>query len=206
MKSYKHLKFAALLFIISVLFSCATKEAAEPDVVQDIPQTEVPEDTTPVIEQITKKNSVEQIIRKDPKNEETAVTYPRVDKIKKYESLNKEDTWFLVGGVTGERAYSVFVDPDTILNNSGLINSWSKLEFEKQQRDEDGLSYIEVQINSDVNCEERTYSYGDSKFYDGLGRLVESQPAFYDPQPIVDGTVSAQIADFVCGYDLNKPK
>lgn len=206
MEPNKYIKFAVLLICISILFSCAAKEAAEPDIVQDIPQKEETADSPQVIEQITKKNSVEQVIRKNPKTEETAVTYPRPEKIKKYERVNKEDTWFLVGGVTGERAYSVFVDPETIINENGLINSWSKLEFEKTQRDEDGLSYKEVQINSDINCEERTYSYGDSKFYDGLGRLVESQPALYDPLPIVDGTVSSKIADFVCGYDLNRPK
>lgn len=206
MEPNKYTKVTVLLICISIFFSCAAKEAPEPDVVQDIPKTEVPKETPTVIEQITKKNSVDQVIRKNPKDDETAVTYPRVEKIKKYERANREDTWFLVGGVTGERAYSVFVDPETVENQDGLINSWSKLEFEKTQRDEDGLSYIEVQINSDINCKERTYSYGDSKFYDGLGRLVESQPALYDPLPIVDGTVSAQIADFVCGYDLNRPK
>nr|NIU86912.1 hypothetical protein [Nitrosopumilaceae archaeon] len=68
----------------------------------------------------------------------------------------------MVGGVTGERAYSVFVDPETIENKDGLINSWSKLEFEETQRDDDGLSYKEVLIASDVDCENRTYSYTDS--------------------------------------------
>jgi len=194
MKHHKHLKYIAFLIIILGLFSCTQKEVAWPPVVEDIPQTDGGKDNGSVIEQITEK----------PREEETAVTYPRPEKIKKYKPVSKEDSWFLVGGVRGDRAYSVFVDPETIESENGLVNSWSKLEFEETRRDEDGLSYKEVQISSDVNCEKRTYSYRDSKFYDALGRLMESQSAPYEPQPIIEGTVSAKIADFVCGYELNR--
>ena len=104
------------------------------------------------------------------------------------------------------RAYSVFVDTNSIESQNGLVNSWSKIELKQSERDSDGLSYKEVQISSSVDCENRTYSYTDSKFYDTLGRLVENQAVPYDPQPIIADTVSATIADFVCGYELNRSK
>ncbi|MEM7009193.1 MAG: surface-adhesin E family protein [Thermodesulfobacteriota bacterium] len=205
---------AIFVLILSLSYSCADKQVAEP-VVQDVPQTQDQEPTSDVTEQITKPETSEgttqspkEIItlEPEPKEEKTANTPPRSQMVKNYEPSKKDDNWFLVGGVTGERAYSVFVDPDTIEDNNGLISSWSRLEFENSQRDQDGLSFKEVRIESEVDCNARTYSYTDSKFYDSLGRLVEQQPAPYEPQPIVDGTVSSQIADFVCGYELNRPQ
>ncbi len=208
MRHNKYLDYATVLLITFVFISCAQKEAIEPTPPTDtnpVSENENQTDSTSVLEQITTKDSKSDSIEEESK-EITARTFPAPETIKTYEPDSKEDTWFLVGGVTGERAYSVFVDPETIINKDGLINSWSKLEFEETQRDEDGLSYNEVLIASDVDCENRTYSYTDSKFYDALGRLVESQRTPYEPAPIVDGTVSAKIADFVCGYDLNRPK
>ena len=165
------------LFVLTGVYSCAKKDISKSDPrVEKVPQ------------------------------EDTAVTYPRPEKIKRYKAISKEDSWFLVGGVTGDRNYSIFVDPKTIESKNGLTTSWSKLQFEEAERDTDGLSYKEVWINSTVNCENRTYSYTDSKFYDSLGRLVENQGVSYDPKPIIAGTVSAQIADFVCGYELNRIK
>lgn len=205
------LKYTAqiiLVIVISGVVGCSTKEVVDPPIVEDVPQvdssTHSPQDIEDFSSQNEDNSVIEQITAK-PEQKDTAVTYPKLKKIKKYERVDKDDSWFLVGGVTGDRAYSIFVDPDTIESENNLTNSWSKLEFEKTQRDEDGLSYKEVRISSTVDCENRTYSYKDSKFYDSLGRLVESQPAPYEPKPIVDGTVSSQIADFVCGYQLNRP-
>lgn len=206
MKYYKNPQLIALLVVALVLVSCAQKEVAEPTDTTPAPQTESTSDKNTVLEQITTEDSKEDSADEDLKKEATARTFPAPDTVKPYEPLKEEDSWFLVGGVTGERAYSVFVDPETIVNRDGLINSWSKLEFERTQRDEDGLAYQQVQIASDVDCERRTYSYTDSKFYDALGRLVERQRTPYEPLPIIDGTVSAKIADFVCGYELNRPK
>lgn len=209
MKPFKYTKFIALLiFIVSI--SCTQKNAADTQVVEDVQHSKSNTEATPTVVQVSdttaQERTVIEHITAKPKNEDTAVTYPKVEKIKTYESTIKEETWFLVGGVTGERAYSVFVDPETIESENDLVTSWSKLEFEKSQRDEDGLSYQSVQINSSIDCKNRTYSYTDSKFYDSLRRLVDSQPAPYEAQPIIDGTVSATIADFVCGYQLNKPE
>ncbi len=205
----KYSKFISLL-IFTMAIGCSQKNSAETPVVHDVPQSASNIEAKPVVVQVSDKTAggrtvIEQITA-EPKNEDTAVTYPKVEKIKKYKSTIKEDTWLLIGGVTGERPYSVFIDPETIQSEKGLVTSWSKLKFEKSQLDDDGLSYKSVQINSAIDCDKRTYSYTDSKFYDFIDRLVESQPAPYEAQPIVDGTVSATIADFVCGYELNKPK
>ncbi|TFG75875.1 MAG: hypothetical protein E4H21_07755 [Thermodesulfobacteriales bacterium] len=209
MKPLKYTKLIALLIFI-VAIGCTQKNSAETPVVQDIPQSESSADNNPIVVQVSDNSPgdrtvIEQITAK-PKNEDTAVTYPKVDKIKKYKASIKEDAWFLVGGVSGERPYSVFVDTETIESKNDLTISWSKLKFEKSQLDEDGLSYQSVQINSAIDCDKRTYSYTDSKFYDSISRLVDSQPAPYEALPIIDGTVSATIADFVCGYQLNKPE
>jgi len=210
MKSLRYTKFIAVLIIIAGIVGCAQKDAVEPPVVQNVPQSESSADTNPVIEQVVNTDPgdravIEQITAK-PRDEKTAKTYPKIEKIKKYKTTKNEESWFLVGGVVGDRAYSVFVDPETIESENNLTKSWSKLEFEKSQRDEDGLSYQSVQINSAVDCDKRTYSYTDSKFYDALNRFVDRQPAPYESQPIIEGTVSAKIADFVCGYQLNRPE
>jgi len=204
-----------LIILLSVLFlagalSCAKKEIDEPaSALKEVAEPGTQEETNPIIEQATKgapnnKTVIEQITAEP--EEDTAVTYPRPVKIKSYKSSSTDDSWFLVGGVTGERAYSIFVDPQTIETKKDLVTSWSKLKFEETERDTDGLSYKEVLINSSVDCERRTYSYTDSKFYDALERLVENQVVPYDPQPIIANTVSAKIADFVCGYQLNRPE
>ncbi len=200
------------VFCLLGALSCTQKEISEPTpVVEDVTETNKEEsanqpegasvdtpDNRTVIEHITAKP--------EHVEEDTAVTYPRPVKIKKYKPSSKGDSWFLVGGVSGERAYSIFVDPQTIETQKGLVTSWSKLRFDETQYDDDGLSYKVVQINSSVDCEGRTYSYTDSKFYDALGRLVENQIVPYNPQPIIEGTVSAKIADFVCGYQHNHPE
>lgn len=200
------------LFFLTVVAGCGQKKVSDTaDEVSETPPIEnvsKPEDTkkeNSVIETITIRDSQDagnqpgSPSASDP--DETAVTYPKPEKIKNYEPLSTEDSWSLVGGVTGDTAYKVFVDPRTIVSDNDLVESWSKLEFEETQRDEDGLSYKQVQINSSIDCKNRTYSYTDSKFYDGLGRLVENQRTPYNPQPIIEGTVSAKIADFVCGYE-----
>lgn len=210
MKFQKYIKITSLLVVLALFLGCTQKEVEEPEHVQDVQQSESSGGTKTVLEQITKSDAEENVvieqISSESAEDETAVTYPRPEKIKRYEPISKEDTWFLVGGVTGNRAYKVFVDPETIESKNDLVESWSKLQFEEPQTDEDGLSYNEVKISSSIDCKNKTYSYSDSKFYDGLGRLVESQSAPYEPLPIVDGTVSAKISDFVCGYQLNRPK
>jgi len=196
------------LFLLTVVSACGQKEVVDTPAVQNIPKSEEKKEESSVIETITIKDSQSASNKQEvpptiPEQEETAVKYPRPKKIKNYEPLSTEDSWILIGGVTGDLAYKVFVDPRTIVGNNDLIESWSKLEFQETQRDDDGLSYKQVQINSSIDCQNRTYSYTDSKFYDGLGRLVDNQPTSYDPQPIIKGTVSAKIADFVCSYELN---
>ena len=205
-----HKLILALIFL-SIIPSCAQKDVQEPSSeVKETPKIETVQESEAIVKDSTEEepdeNTVIEQITVKPDKEETAVTYPIPQKIKKYEPKAQEDSWFLIGGVTGERAYSVFVDPNTIVSKKGLVNSWSKLEFDETERDSDGLSYNQVQISSAVDCENRTYSYLDSRFYDGLGRLVENQSVPYNPQPVIQGTVSAKIADFVCGYESNRPK
>ncbi len=199
MKTRMYLTILIAVFLLTGANSCTQKEIGDsPPALEDVPQAETSKETNQIIGQITAKD--------EEVEEDTAVTYPRPVKIRAYKKSSGEDPWFLVGGVTGERAYSIFVDPETIEGEKSLVTSWSKLKFEETEHDTDGLSYKEVLINSSVDCERRTYSYTDSKFYDALGRLVEDQVVPYFPQPIIEGTVSAKIADFVCGYQLNRPK
>lgn len=117
----------------------------------------------------------------------------------------EDESWFLVTDVKGDRAYSVFVDTDTIDTVEGEVMSWSRLVFEEDQKDSDGLVYREVRIASAINCEKRTYMYQSSKFYDSLGRMVFNENIATDRSPIPGGTVSEYIANFVCGYKPDSP-
>ncbi len=115
-------------------------------------------------------------------------------------ALREKDSWFLVTEVGGDRDYKVYVDTSTIDTMDGEVVSWSKLVFDEDRRDSDGLVYREVSIASSINCEERTYMYRSSKFYDALGKMVYMENVATNRAPIPGGTVSAFIADFVCGY------
>lgn len=112
-----------------------------------------------------------------------------------------EDNWFLITEVDGDWDYKVYVDISTIDTVDGEIVSWSKLVFDEDHTDSDGLVYREVRIASSIDCKQRTYMYRSSKFYDGLGKLVYQEDIETDRAPIPGGTVSAHIADFVCGYE-----
>jgi hypothetical protein len=108
------------------------------------------------------------------------------------------DPWFLVAEVKGEKVYSVYVDTESIEEKSGGIQSWSKLVFEENQRDKDGLLYKEIKINSSIDCYGKTYTYNSSKFYDSIGQLVYNEKIEYNSKDITPDTLSAYIADFVC--------
>jgi len=110
------------------------------------------------------------------------------------------DPWFLVAEVKGERVYSVYVDTESIEEGSGGIESWNKLVFQESQRDKDGLLYKEVRISSSIDCAGKSYMYNSSKFYDSIGRLVYHENIEYNRTAITPDTLSAYIADFVCGY------
>lgn len=110
------------------------------------------------------------------------------------------DPWFLVAEVKGERVYSVFVDTGSIEEGSSGVESRNKLVFEESQRDRDGLLYREVSIDSSIDCIEKTYTYNTSKFYDSIGRLVYHEDITNNRTAITPDTLSAYIADFVCGY------
>lgn len=120
-------------------------------------------------------------------------------------SLDEEESWFLVTEMDGDRNYAVFVDTSTVDTIDGAVHSWSKLVFEEDQEDSDGLVYREVKIASAINCEKRTYMYLSSKFYDSLGKMVYTENlSSADWSAIPGGTVSEHIANFVCGYQPPK--
>jgi hypothetical protein len=112
-----------------------------------------------------------------------------------------EDTWFLVTDVNAEREYAVYVDTSTIQTIDGEVYSWSRLVFNADQKDSDGLVYREVIISSAIDCEKKTYSYKSSKFYDSLGKMVFMENIATNMSKIPENSVSGHIADFVCGYD-----
>jgi hypothetical protein len=112
-----------------------------------------------------------------------------------------EDTWFLVTDVNAEREYAVYVDTSTIQTIDGEVYSWSRLVFNADQKDSDGLVYREVIISSAIDCGKRTFSYKSSKFYDSLGRMVFMENIATNMSKIPENSVSGHIADFVCGYD-----
>ena len=117
-----------------------------------------------------------------------------------------EDTWFLVTDVNAEREYAVYVDTSTIQTIDGEVYSWSRLVFNADQKDSDGLVYREVIISSAIDCGKKTYSYKSSKFYDSLGRMVYMENIATNMSKIPEKSVSGHIADFVCGYDPSGAK
>ncbi|MEW6146181.1 MAG: surface-adhesin E family protein [Thermodesulfobacteriota bacterium] len=112
-----------------------------------------------------------------------------------------DDSWRLVTDVNSEREFEVYVDTSTIQTIDGEVYSWSKLVFDEDQRDSDGLVYREVVISSAIDCAKNTYSYKSSKFYDALGRMVFMENIATNTSEIPAKSVSRHIADFVCGYD-----
>ncbi len=117
-----------------------------------------------------------------------------------------EDTWFLVTDVNAEREYAVYVDTSTIQTIDSEVYSWSRLVFNADQKDSDGLVYREVIISSAIDCGKRTFSYKSSKFYDSLGRMVFMENIATNMSKIPENSVSGHIADFVCGYDTSGAK
>lgn len=117
-----------------------------------------------------------------------------------------EDTWFLVTDVNAEREYAVYVDTSTIQTIDSEVYSWSRLVFNADQKDSDGLVYREVIISSAIDCGKRTFSYKSSKFYDSLGRMVFMENIATNMSKIPENSVSGHIADFVCGYDPSGAK
>lgn len=116
------------------------------------------------------------------------------------------DAWFLVTNVDAERKYKVYVDTSTIQTIDGEVYSWSKLVFDNDQHDTDGLVYREVMISSAIDCAKNTYSNKSSKFYDSLGRMVYMENIGTNSTEIPDQSVSRHIADFVCGYNPAEAK
>jgi Surface-adhesin protein E len=118
-------------------------------------------------------------------------------------SSHDSDSWFLVTDVKAERKFTVYVDTSTIDTIDGEVYSWSRLVFDEDQKDSDGLVYREVLIASAIDCAANTYAYKSSKFYDSLGKMVYMENVGTNKSKIPENSVSHYIADFVCGY---KPK
>ncbi len=117
-----------------------------------------------------------------------------------------ENSWFLVTDVNAEREFAVYVDTSTIQTIDGEVYSWSRLVFDADQKDSDGLVYREVIISSAIDCAKKTYSYKSSKFYDTLGKMVYMENIATNMSKIPENSVSGHIAHFVCGYDPSGAK
>jgi hypothetical protein len=120
-------------------------------------------------------------------------------------SLDSE-SWFLVTKVNAERKFTVYVDTSTINTIDGEVYSWSKLVFDEDQKDTDGLVYRDVLIASAVDCTRKTYEYKSSKFYNSLGKMVYMENIEGKTSKIPANSVSNQVAEFVCGYNPNEAK
>ena len=231
-KSALVIMLVALAVIPGLLAACATKNAedtAEPYVATEasIPEAaEAPIETVSA-EVVSESDSsfdsevapgvevivVEDLKDQDPqdsgqelpilKNSEAQDPKPKPKPQREPDEKSIEGSWFLIAEVKNDKLYSVFVDGDSIKKTGEGVESLSKLVFEYTQNDEDGLSYNEVHIQSSINCQEKTYAYNSSKFYNAIGQLVYHEDIAYNKKPIEPGDLSAQIADFVCSNDLN---
>lgn len=188
---------SALLIIAAAIFSCAGKETDEP--VEPVVAKEASIPVTAASAAETEPETSKEPSRDLPilKKKEPETVSTRVQE----KPGGYEDSWFLVAEVKGERVYTVYVDTKSIENTETGIESWSKLEFQETQRDDDGLSYNEVQIRSSIDCPEKTYAYNTSKFYNSIGQLVYQENITYNRNDITPNTLSAYIAEFVCGDD-----
>ncbi len=114
-----------------------------------------------------------------------------------------ERDWTYVGKATGTRIYDLYIDESTVFVNGDFMESWSKLKFQQEQEDTDGLLYKEVEIRSVIDCKRRTYSYMASKFYNMYGGLVfEEDNLPNNPAAITESTVSDYLADYLCNPDI----
>ena len=190
-----HSPFIAAIFVISaVLLSCGGKEVEGPLEPVVAKEASIP---------VTAAESVQEpdpdpasdlpILKKDK---------PGDPRVAKKELDGYQDTWFLVAEVKGNKVYTVYVDTESIKSAEEGVESWSKLVFQEVQRDDDGLSYNEVQISSSIDCAGETYSYNTSRFYNYIGQLVYQEDIKYNRNKITPDTLSAYIADFVCGSVL----
>jgi hypothetical protein len=112
--------------------------------------------------------------------------------------------WYFVTKVEKDRKFRVYVAKESISIENDERRSWSKLLFDQDQTDEDGIKYKEVFIYSTVNCANRTYSYKSARFYNSLGELVSSENISQAPAPIIPDTVSDHVARFVCAYSKDE--
>jgi len=192
-----HFSFIGALLVISAfLMSCAGKVAEGPDEPVVAKEASIPVAATtgpaPGAEPSTDSSRDLPILRK---RESRSVSPGDEEKPRGY-----EDSWFLVAEVKDERVYTVYVDTKSIENTETGVESWSKLVFPGVQRDNDGLRYNEVQISSSIDCAGKTYAYNTSRFYNSIGQLVYQENITYNRNKITPDTLSAYIADFVCGY------
>ena len=187
---------AALLVASAALMSCAGKEAEwpadEPAIAKEASIPVAATEPAPESRTSTRPSQDLPILKEqEPRSPGSVVE----EKPRGY-----EDSWFLVAEVKDERVYTVYVDTKSIENTETGVESWSKLVFPAVQHDDDGLGYNEIQISSSIDCAEKTYAYNTSRFYDSIGQLVYQENIAYNRNDITPDTLSAYIADFVCGH------
>lgn len=205
---------ALIVFSASAVVSCAgrnTEDTTEPVVSDEasipvrVSEPETQEEFDP---DLIKKpaDKATEVIEVPGLKDELAVAEDTPSKPNKIPARNIsgsiDDSWFLVAEVSGNKIYEVYVDTGSIENAADGVESWCKLVFDSTQRDDDGLSYDEVHIESSIDCEGKTYAYNTSKFYNKIGQLVYQEDIEYNRTEITPDTLSAYVAGFVCGYDF----
>ena len=179
------------LCITAPILSCAGREIEEPVV-----NTDAATPGTSVAANVSERDSDGAPAPRESGAEPTARPPEHIAP-----ASRDSDTWFLVTDVNAERKFAVYVDTSTINTIEDEVYSWSRLVFKEDQKDTDGLVYREVMIASAISCGEKTYAYKSSKFYDSLGKMVYMENVGTNKSPIPANSVSATIAEFVCGYN-----
>ncbi|MFI5324357.1 MAG: surface-adhesin E family protein [Thermodesulfobacteriota bacterium] len=187
------------LCLAAPILSCTGKEVEEPAINTDAvtPGVSIP-DGTDESERNVASISAEEESR-------TGSTESPLEDAAPAASHDSE-SWFLVKNVKAERKFALYVDTSTINTIDGEVYSWSRLIFDEDQKDTDGLIYREVLIASAIDCAGNTYAYKSSKFYDSLGKMVYMENVGTNKSKIPENSVSRYVSDFVCGYNPNDAK
>lgn len=203
-KHFRQVTFPGLLVLATALvpvYSCGSKrveEATQSEVVTSGQDIQAPVDTDPEPSQLEESAD----------RAETEIETPAFDADESQQPGSggeTEENWFLVAEITEPKFYKVYVDTTSLREEEGGRESLARMVFFDDQKDSDGMTYREVHIVSVIDCPARTYSYKSSKFFDGLGKMVYQENIGENESEITENSVSAHIADFVCGYEPPEP-
>jgi Surface-adhesin protein E len=181
------------LYLAAPIISCAGGKMDEPAVNTDAVPPRV---SVPAGADESELNVASVSAKAEPEAEPTAHPLEHVAP-----ASHDSKAWFLVTDVKAERKFAVYVDTSSINTIDGEVYSWSRLVFDEDQKDSDGLIYREVLIASAIDCAANTYAYKSSKFYDSLGKMVYMENIGTNKSKIPENSVSHFVAKFVCSYD-----